>query len=444
MLASVGISVAVGTTSVITYFAVVSSLESLHKDELDAKALSLATTVSAQDPSDEELSKSMALFRATNPGYRAAVSPGENQPFIGDSVPVDAFTVGKATGNSQELTSFSSDGEWVSVVRDDAGRTVALARGRGTFEYYSGVLTGLLTGVVGLGILLSALVATLIAPATVRPIEKLRRSVERVTSTDDLKPIKVEGEDELAHLTVSMNEMMASLQESRIRQTQLVADAGHELRTPLTSMRTNIELLMMLYQAGKESEISDEDRRDLESDVLAQMEEMSTLIGDLVDLAREDSPMWSFEEVRFDTVLTEALDRVQRRRPDVNFQFRADPWVIDADRYSLSRAPVNLLDNAAKWSPPGGTVRVSLRAANRNAVLVVDDSGPGIPEHEREKIFERFYRAPESRALPGSGLGLAITKQTLDRHGAKIFVEDSDDGGTRMRVVLPGRPAPTE
>lgn len=235
--------------------------------------------------------------------------------------------------------------------------------------------------------------------------------------------------------------MMESLNESRVRQAQLAADAGHELRTPLTSMRTNIELLIMLHRTGQIAQVPLEELGELENDVNAQMEELSTLIGDLVELTREDDLHREFEPIRLDSVLTEAVIRVQRRRPDVKFMFHADPWVIDADRAALSRAPVNLLDNAAKWSPPGGVVRVSLRAAQRSAVLIIDDSGPGIPPEEREKVFERFYRAPESRSMPGSGLGLAIAGQVLERHGASISIEDSDDGGARICVVFPGRPA---
>ena len=97
------------------------------------------------------------------------------------------------------------------------------------------------------------------------------------------------------------------------------------------------------------------------------------------------------------------------------------------------------MDNAAKWSPEGGTVRIGLRPVSENLVeLTVADSGPGIPEEERAKIFDRFYRAIQSRSMPGSGLGLAIVKQVIVRHGGTIAVEDSDDGGTLMRVRLPG------
>lgn len=172
---------------------------------------------------------------------------------------------------------------------------------------------------------------------------------------------------------------------------------------------------------------------------MAQMEEMSILIGDLVNLARDEAQGAEPEDFRLDEVLEEAVDRVRRRRPDVTFLFEADPWVIHGDRFAMGRAPINLIDNAAKWSPEGGTVRVSLKAATRNAVLIVDDSGPGIAPAEREKVFERFYRAPESRSMPGSGLGLAIVKQVFDRHNATIVVEESDDGGARFRVVFPGR-----
>lgn len=239
--------------------------------------------------------------------------------------------------------------------------------------------------------------------------------------------------------------MISTLEDSKTRQAQLVADAGHELKTPLTSMRTNIELLMMLYNSGQQDQISEQDRKDLERDVMAQMEEMSILIGDLVDLTRDEAQQGTEpEDFRLDEVLEEALDRVRRRRPDLAFQFEADPWVVTGDRFAMGRAPINLIDNAAKWSPQGGTVRVSLKAAKRNAVLIVDDSGPGIPEDQREKVFERFYRAPESRSMPGSGLGLAIVKQVFDRHNATIVAEESDDGGARFRVVFPGRPPESE
>ncbi|MCQ4618557.1 MULTISPECIES: ATP-binding protein [Corynebacterium] len=440
-LAAVLVTLAVGATALLSYVAVSGAMEDGEVLELEARTVALMRqTQYVLDTSGtdvEMLGMLVDQFRTDNPGYRVAVSPGENQPFVGDPVPVDRFA---RKGQGPDWTQETFSNEWVSVLRDGDGVTVALARDTGGVLAQDNRLRATLMGIVGLGTLLAALSGSLIARSTLRPLERLRRSVDRVRDSNELEPIEVEGDDEYSRLAESLNDMMASLNDSRVRQSQLVADAGHELRTPLTSMRTNIELLTMLHRSGPNTMMAEQELNDLEDDVTAQMEEMSTLIGDLVDLAREDVPQKEFEPVRLDGVLADAIERVKRRRPDVEFRFRADPWVMDADSNALSRAPVNLLDNAAKWSPPGGVVRVSLRAAKRSAVLIIDDSGPGIPVEERTKVFDRFYRAPESRAMPGSGLGLAITQQVLHRHGATIAVEESDDGGTRIRVVFPGRP----
>lgn len=440
-LAAVLVTLAVGATALLSYVAVSGAMEDGEVLELEARTVALMRqTQYVLDTSGtdvEMLGMLVDQFRTDNPGYRVAVSPGENQPFVGDPVPVDRFA---RKGQGPDWTQETFSNEWVSVLRDGDGVTVALARDTGGMLAQDNRLRATLMGIVGLGTLLAALSGSLIARSTLRPLERLRRSVDRVRDSNELVPIEVEGDDEYSRLAESLNDMMASLNDSRVRQSQLVADAGHELRTPLTSMRTNIELLTMLHRSGPNTMMAEQELNDLEDDVTAQMEEMSTLIGDLVDLAREDVPQKELEPVRLDGVLADAIERVKRRRPDVEFRFRADPWVMDADSNALSRAPVNLLDNAAKWSPPGGVVRVSLRAAKRSAVLIIDDSGPGIPVEERTKVFDRFYRAPESRAMPGSGLGLAITQQVLHRHGATIAVEESDDGGTRIRVVFPGRP----
>lgn len=434
--AGTGVAVVVGATAVSSYFAVSGAMEEHDLSSLNSRTVALTRQV--EDSDGRELQEIVDKFRADNPGYRAAVSPAENAFFVGDAVPVDRMAREGVPANWSRV---EFGGEMVSVLRNETGTTVAVAHNRSDFARVKSRLQATLVGIAGFGTLLAALTGSVIARATVRPVGRLRRAVEKVSSQGVLEPIEVVGNDEYAMLAESLNEMMESLSESRVRQTQLVADAGHELRTPLTSMRTNIELLMMLHRSGQVAHIPREELDELENDVNAQMEEMSALIGDLVDLAREDDLDKEFEPVRLDAVLAEAVSRVQRRRPDVTFRFRADPWVMQADRAALSRAPVNLLDNAAKWSPPGGVVRVSLRAAQRRAVLIIDDSGPGIPQEERERVFERFYRASESRSMPGSGLGLAIAGQVLERHGAAISIEDSDDGGTRIRVLFPGERA---
>lgn len=231
-----------------------------------------------------------------------------------------------------------------------------------------------------------------------------------------------------------------ALAQSKVRQAELVSNASHELKTPLTSMRTNVELVVQLFRQDRLDQVPENERLELERDVLGQMEELSALITDFADMGREDAPGDVWEEFRLDDVLAEALERAQRRRKDVSFIFRVDPWVMRGDRDAMVRGPLNIIDNAAKWSPRDGTVSISLAATPSGAVLLVDDSGPGIPPAERERIFERFYRSTEARSTPGSGLGLAIAKQVLDRHGCDVEVGESPDGGTRFRVVFPGHP----
>jgi len=436
--AGAGVATAVGATAVMSYIAVFGAMEEHELSALNSRTIALMRQVDDGTADEEALRSIVDKFRADNPGYRASVSRKEHEFFVGDPMPVDRMARDGEPANWSQL---EYGDEMVSVLRNDHGTTVAVAYNRAHFSHLQSRLKAILAGIVGLGTLLAALTGSIIARVTVRPVGRLRRAMDNVSTEGRLEPIEVAGSDEYAKLTESLNSMMESLNESRVRQAQLVADAGHELRTPLTSMRTNIELLIMLHRSGQMAQMPQEELDALEDDVNAQMGELSTLIGDLVDLAREDDLHKEFEPVRLDHLLTEAMTRVQRRRPDVNFRFRADPWILDADRAALSRAPVNLLDNAAKWSPPGGVVRVSLRAATRSAVLIIDDSGPGIDPDVREKVFERFYRAPESRSMPGSGLGLSIAGQVLERHGASIAIEDSDDGGARIRVVFPGRPA---
>ncbi|MDL9938967.1 HAMP domain-containing sensor histidine kinase [Gordonia sp. ABSL1-1] len=294
------------------------------------------------------------------------------------------------------------------------------------------------------GVALAALAGTTVARAGLRPVARLTRAAERVARTDDLTPIPVAGNDELARLTESFNTMLAAVAESRDRQSRLVADAGHELRTPLTSLRTNLELLIASSAPGAPP-VPAADMIELRSDVMAQIEELSTLVGDLVDLAREDAPEVVHEEVDLVEIIDHALERVRRRRSDVEFETNLTPWYVFGEEHGLSRAVLNVLDNAAKWSPRGRSVVVELTQVGiTSAELTVSDAGPGIPAEDRELVFERFYRSTQSRSMPGSGLGLAIVRQVVARAGGRVVAEQSDLGGARIRMTLPGRATPAE
>ncbi len=287
---------------------------------------------------------------------------------------------------------------------------------------------------------LAAAAGATVGRTGLRPVARLTAAAERVARTDDLRPIRVTGHDELARLTESFNTMLRALAESRERQSRLVADAGHELRTPLTSLRTNMELLIAASRPDAPN-LPEEDMAELRADVVAQIEELSTLVGDLVDLAREDAPETVFEPVDISDVVERSLERARRRRSDLDFTAHTEPWFVYGDQAALSRAVLNVLDNAAKWSPADAEVLVSMRQLGPGLMeLTVDDAGPGIPEEDRELVFERFYRSTASRSMPGSGLGLAIVRQVVMKHGGTIAVDASSRGGALVRIVLPGAP----
>jgi two-component system, OmpR family, sensor histidine kinase MprB len=298
----------------------------------------------------------------------------------------------------------------------------------------------------GIGVAVAAMAGGAVARAGLRPVARLTEAAERVARTDDLRPIPVFGSDELARLTEAFNMMLRALAESRERQTRLVTDAGHELRTPLTSLRTNVELLMASMAPGAPG-LPEEEMEGLREDVIAQIEELSTLVGDLVDLTRDEGGVVIHEPVDMTEVVDHSLERVRRRRNDIEFDAALMPWQVYGDGSGLGRAVLNVLDNAAKWSPPGGRVGVRLTQIDpTHAELVVTDRGPGIPPQERGLVFDRFFRSTSARAMPGSGLGLAIVKQVVLKHGGTLRVEDAVPGGqppgTAIHIVLPGRPMP--
>jgi two-component system sensor histidine kinase MprB len=297
---------------------------------------------------------------------------------------------------------------------------------------------GIVCLLIGLaGVITAALVGWGVARNGLRPVRRLTSDVERIARTEDLTPLPVEGDDEVARLATAFNKMLTSLAASRDRQRQLVADAGHELRTPLTSLRTNIDLLT---QAGSDDSpaLPESARAELLDDVRAQLEELTTLVGDLVELARDEPISPVVATVELHEVLEAAVARVRRRAPGVTFRLEAEPWHVEGEAGAIERALTNLLDNAAKWSPSSGTVTVALAGG----VVTIDDEGTGIDDADLPHVFERFYRASESRAMPGSGLGLAIVAQVAERHAGTVAAGRSPSGGTRITFALPGAPGP--
>jgi two-component system, OmpR family, sensor histidine kinase MprB len=286
------------------------------------------------------------------------------------------------------------------------------------------------------GIGLAGALGFLVSRAAVAPVERLRRAAEEVASTRDLsRRIEAGGHDELAALAASFNQMLGALEGSLNAQRQLVADASHELRTPLASLRTNIEVLV---HAGL---LSDDERSSLIADVIAQLEELTALVGDLIDLARETERERDEEPpstVRLDLVVADVAERLDSRNGGARVKLDLTPSSVRVGEGRLERAVSNLLDNALKWSPPGAEVEVSVRDGR----LAVRDHGPGIAEADLPHVFDRFYRSASARGLPGSGLGLAIVRQVAEAAGGTVAAENAEGGGAILTLALPRVEAP--
>ncbi|MCL7425081.1 HAMP domain-containing sensor histidine kinase [Streptomyces sp. YS415] len=294
--------------------------------------------------------------------------------------------------------------------------------------------------VSGIGVLGAGAAGLAVARAGLRPVDKLTEAVEHVARTEDLNvriPTDEDSEDEIARLSRSFNSMTSSLASSRELQQQLIADAGHELRTPLTSLRTNIELLTRSEETGRP--IPPEDRKALLASVKAQMTELAALIGDLQELSRSEGQRGErVQVVPLADTIESALRRARLRGPELTIRADLQPWYVRAEPTALERAVVNILDNAVKFSPEGGTIEVRLA----DGVLTVRDHGPGIPAEELPYVFDRFWRSPGARALPGSGLGLSIVARTVQEAGGEVTLARAEGGGTAATVKLPGAPTP--
>ena len=301
-------------------------------------------------------------------------------------------------------------------------------------------------GVAGAGLL-----GFLVAGRAIRPVRRLTDAARNVAQTQDLdQPIELERDDELGELARSFNAMLEALALSRAQQHRLVADAGHELRTPLTSIRTNIELLARAEPAAASAEadgvcagavvvLGSDERRQMLDDVQFELDQLTELVSELVELATDQRSQGEPEPVDLAELAASVVDR-HRRRTEAAFVTEFESCEVVVNAALVERAIGNLVDNAVKWSPPGEPIEISVAAAEREARVRVRDRGPGIPAALRETVFERFYRAPEARAQPGSGLGLSIVDYVARTHGGAAAVIDTDGFGATVELRIPLAP----
>ncbi|HEX8976319.1 MAG TPA: HAMP domain-containing sensor histidine kinase [Solirubrobacteraceae bacterium] len=287
------------------------------------------------------------------------------------------------------------------------------------------------------GVLLAGLLGLLVARTALAPIARFTGQAEQIAANPERlehQRLVVHGQDEIARLGQTFNRTLDALESSIAAQRNLVADASHELRTPVATIRANLQLMR------DEELLSAEDREALRTDVIEELDELTALVGDVVELARGAKPSGEHGDVRLDEITAAAIERTRRRAPQLTIASSLEPTLVRGEGDRIARAVANLLDNAAKWSPPQGTVEVELR----DGLLTVRDHGPGFHEEDLPFLFDRFHRARDARSKPGSGLGLAIVRQAADAHGGFVEALNAPDGGALMRISFGPRLALAE
>jgi two-component system sensor histidine kinase MprB len=345
-------------------------------------------------------------------------------------IPVTArderVAAGKATAYVDDRE-VDGDHVRVSTVPAPGGGAFQLGRSLEGVDSTLSRLRWLLLVLCVAGTALAAALGRVFSRKVVQPVTDLTEAAEHISATEDLgRRVDAGGDDEVGRMAARFNTMLDTLEGSVEAQRRLVADASHELRTPVTSLRTNIEVLL----AG--DDLPESARRRLLEDVREQTEELSALITDVIELARGEVPLSGTEDVRLDEIVAVTAGRVGRSYPDTSFELDLEPTVVEGLPDRLASAVGNLLDNAAKYGPPGGVVEVALR----DGELAVRDHGPGVPAADAPFVFDRFSRGRGARGRPGSGLGLAIVRQVAESHGGEVGVEEADGGGALFRLRL--------
>ncbi len=345
-------------------------------------------------------------------------------------LPVSARTRAIARAGSGEALSSTRVAETHLRVLTRAlpshGGAVQVARPLTEVDHSLRDMLAVLAIVAAAGIALAAGLGALVARAALTPIQRFTRRTEEIAGNPDPgERIAASGDDELARLARSFNATLDALERSVEAQRHLVADASHELRTPIASLRANIQTI------EDADRLPEHERAALRADIIAELDELTALVGDVVELARGSKPGRVLDDVRVDRIVQAHVRRAEGRGGvDIRFHADLEPTVIRGEPDRINRAVSNLLDNAVKWSPAGGTVDLSLH----DGVLSVRDHGPGFAAADLPHVFERFYRADDSRGRPGSGLGLAIVRQAAEAHGGSVEAANAPGGGGLIRV----------
>jgi two-component system sensor histidine kinase MprB len=435
LAAALAVAVAVALASITSYFAVRAKLRGQVDQQLQKRA-EVADTVRnllfRLPPGALGEALPAPAFGGAG-GYAQLVSPEgglAGHPDVAPGLPVTRPARAVAAGTrGQFLMDQHVEGIHLRVltVPIEPGAAVQIALPLTEADHTLSSLRNLLILITGLGVLFAAGLGWLVSRTALRPVRQFTEDTEAVTGEPVGRRLEVSSDDEIGRLARSFNTTLEALESSVESQRQLVADASHELRTPLASLRTNIQVL------SRANEMPADERERLMRDVVLELDELTALVGDVVDLARGAQPDTLSQELRLDELAAACVDRARRRAPSTEFVERLEPAVLRGDPGRLGRAIDNLLDNAVKWNSPGAPVEITLAGGT----LRVRDHGPGIPAGDLPRVFDRFYRASEARGLPGSGLGLAIVRQVAEAHGAVASAQNAPGGGALFELAFP-------
>ena len=442
MAAAAAVAIAVVMVAIVAYFVVRNQLVGQVDSSLRAQAALYQHDVySLNTP----LPPIPASAGGPAPYVQVVLADGSHQMVQGgQALPVSAQVTAVAAGDSGPLmTNIHVAGSdlrevvfRIPAMVDGQPVAVQVARPVGYVDHTLSNLRLILILLCLGGIALAAVLGRLAARRVLAPLGEVAATAEHISETEDLGArIRVRADDEVGQLATRFNTMLERLESSRAAldesvqaQRQLVADASHELRTPITSLRTNIELLL-----ADEHQLSEGERRRMLADVVEQSEELSLLVGDLIELARGDLPIESSDDVELDQVVAESVERARRNFPEVTFETSLAPVLVEGVAERLGRAVNNLLDNAARHSPRASAVQVRVNAAG----VTIRDHGPGIDESDLPHVFERFYRGAGARGRQGSGLGLAIVRQVAEQHGGSVSAANAAGGGALFTLRVP-------
>ena len=353
------------------------------------------------------------------------------RPGATERVPVDARAreIARGDGAGESLADTEVAGTHLRVLTRalSGGGAIQLARPLDEVDRQLDRVLLVLLIVGAAGAALGAGLAAVVARTALAPIGSFtRRTEELADAPDPSQRMDADRDDELGRLARSFNSTLDSLERSVEAQRQLVADASHELRTPIASLRANIQTL------EHDERLPPRERESLRADIVAELDELTALVADIVELARGTKPAEPADEVRLDEIVRDVAARARARSNGVAIEVAAEPTVVRGEPARIQRAVSNLVDNAVKWSPGGSTIEIDVADGG----LSVRDHGPGFAETDLPHVFERFYRADAARSMPGSGLGLAIVCQAAEAHGGEARASNAPGGGGLVHVTF--------